>query len=256
MDQQQLEKYLDRIGYTGGRDLTRETLDGLIRAHISTVPFENITVFDFGEVPSIDPDDLYEKIVERRRGGYCFELNTLFLHLLTAMGFEAFPVVARVAKIPGPTRPYAHKGVIASAEGKQWYCDVGFGGPSPKGALEIREGEQTVAGHVHRILFRERDLMIQHLEGGEWGNVLCFPLRPIEACDFIPLNYYIGSNPASTFRLRRTVNLTLPDGSKALTGEHFTLRRGGTVAERDCADKAELEQLLRDEFGIDVTLPG
>ena len=254
MTNEQLENYLKRIGYQGSRELTAKTLDRLIWAHITSVPFENITVFDYDQVPSLDPEDLYEKIVERRRGGYCFELNTAFHHLLMTLGFEAYPVVARVAKIPGPTRPYAHKGVIASAEGKLWYCDVGFGGPGPKGALEIREGEQTVAGHVHRVLFRERDLMIQHLNGEEWGNVLCFPLRPIEPCDFIPLNYYIACNPGSTFRQRRTVNLVLPGGSKALSDRHYTLRRGDMVIERDCFDKTETETLLRDEFGLDVEL--
>ena len=67
MTEQQLEKYLERIGYTGSRELTAENLDALIKAHISTVPFENITVYDFDEVPSLDPEDLYKKIVEDHR---------------------------------------------------------------------------------------------------------------------------------------------------------------------------------------------
>ena len=256
MTEQQLDKYLERIGYTGTRELTAENLDALIRAHITTVPFENITVYDFDQVPSLDPEDLYKKIVEDRRGGYCFELNTSLHNLLTSFGYDAYPVVVRIVVMGGPLRPYAHKGVIAMAEGKKWYCDVGYGGPGPKGALEISAREQEIGGFIYRCFFREDDFIIQKKDAEAWGNVLILTGRPIEPCDFIPLNFYIAKNPTSLFRDHRIANLTLPDGSKALTGEHFTLRKGGTVIERDCADKAEVEALLREEFGIDVTLPG
>ena len=258
MTEQQLDKYLARIGYEGDRSLTGKTLDDVIWAHISTVPFENITVFDFDQVPSLEPEDLYEKIVEQRRGGYCFELNTSLHHLLMAMGFEAFPVVVRLIVMPGPPRPYAHKGVVAMAEGKRWYCDVGYGGPGPKGVVEIREGEQTVGGLTFRGSFEKKEgaFFIERKDPDGWHDVLYFPLHPIEPCDYIPLNYYIAKNPNSPFRMRRTVNLTLPDGSKALTDGHYTLRRGDLVIERDCADKAQVETLLRDEFGMDVDLPG
>ena len=138
MNKQQLEAYLDRIGYTGSRELTGATLDALIRAHVSTVPFENLDPCEFGITPSLEEEDLFRKIVENRRGGYCFELNTALHSLLLAMGFDAYPVVVRIIMGPGPARPYAHKGVVVRAEGKLWYCDVGFGGPGPKGVVEMR----------------------------------------------------------------------------------------------------------------------
>ena len=257
MTTQELDKYLSRIGYTGGRELTGANLDKLIWAHISAVPFENITVFDFDQVPSLEPEDLYKKIVDERRGGYCFELNTSLHHLLMALGYEAYPVVVRLIVMPGPPRPYAHKGVVAMAEGKRWYCDVGYGGPGPKGVMEIREGEQVVGGLTYRGSFEKKEgaFFIERKDPDGWHDVLYFPLHPIEPCDFIPLNFYIASNPTSPFRMRRTVNLTLPDGSKAMTNGHYTLRKGDLVIERDCADNREIETLLRDEFGMDVALP-
>ena len=100
MTNEQLENYLKRIGYQGSRELTAKTLDRLIWAHITSVPFENITVFDYDQVPSLDPEDLYEKIVEQHRGGYCFELNTALHGLLLAMGFDAYPVVVRIFSRP------------------------------------------------------------------------------------------------------------------------------------------------------------
>ena len=255
MNKQQLEAYLARIGYAGSRELTGETLDTVIKAHVSTVPFENLDPCEFDLTPSLDEEDLYRKIVEKRRGGYCFELNTALHALLLAMGFDAYPVVVRIRMGPGPNRPYAHKGVVAHAEGKLWYCDVGFGGPGPKGVVEMSGREQEISGGVYRCAFPEDYCEIQRRDGEEWNVLFRFPMHPIEPCDFIPLNYYIGGQPGFGFRVARTVNLTLPNGSKALSGSHLTIRLDGEVTERDLADKAEIEAVLREEFGIDVTLP-
>jgi Arylamine N-acetyltransferase len=255
MNQQQMEAYLDRIGYTGSRELTGQTLDGVIKAHVGTVPFENLDPCEFGITPSLEEEDLYNKIVVNRRGGYCFELNTSLHNLLLAMGFDAYPVVVRIIMGPGPARPYAHKGVVARAEGKLWYCDVGFGGPGPKGVVEMSDREQEITGGVYRCVFPEDYCEILHKDGEEWPVLFRFPMHPIEPCDFIPLNFYIGGQPNFGFRAWRTVNLTLPNGSKALSGKHYTRRIDGQITERDVETPQELEDLLRDEFGIVMHIP-
>lgn len=255
MDSRQAEAYLERIGYTGSRDLTGETLDGLIKAHIGSVPFENLDIYDWYLVPSLEEEDLYEKIVERHRGGYCFEQNTLFQGLLDALGFPVYPVVVRLLGRPGPLRPYAHKGLIAAAEGRNWYCDVGYGGPGPKGVVEIRDGEQEIGGVLYRGTTRPENFLIERKDGDIWTEVMYFAERPIEPCDFLPLNFYTARAEGSYFLADRMLNLTLPNGSKALTGKHFTLREDGNVTERDVTTKEELEQLMREEYGIDVQLP-
>ncbi len=255
MNGKQADAYLERIQYTGDRALTGKTLDELIRAHIGKVPFENLDIYEWHQVPSLEEEDLYHKIVDRHRGGYCFELNTIFGALLDALGFPVYPVVVRLLG-PGPLRPYAHKGLIASAEGKRWYCDVGFGGPGPKGAVELREGLQEIGGVTFRGNFRaDGTFLIERLDGEDWTEVMYFEERPIEPCDFLPLNYYQARFEESYFLMDRMLNLTLPNGSKALTGMHFTLRENGKVTEKDLASKEELEQLLREEYGVDVVLP-
>ena len=256
MNQQQIDRYLERIGFDGPINQDGDTLDRLIWAHISTVPFESLDLHEYGIVPSLNIDDLYEKFVVNRRGGYCFEQNTIFGQLLNDLGFPTYATVVRLLGPPGfPLFPYSHKGLVSEAEGKVWYCDVGYGGPGPKGAVEIRDGEQVVGGVTYRGTIRPDDFFIERKTEDGWANVLYFAQRPIEPCDFEPLNFYCAMRPDSGFRLNRTVNLTLPNGSKALSGKHFTLRVDGNITERDIETPEELEELLREEFGIDIHIP-
>ena len=256
MTEQQIERYLERISFSGPVRHDGETLDRLIWAHLSTVPFESLDLSEYGILPSLNVDDLYEKFVVNRRGGYCFEQNTIFGQLLNDLGFPTYGTVVRLLGPPGfPLFPYSHKGLVSQAEGKSWYCDVGFGGPGPKGAVEIRDGEQVVGGVTYRGTTRPNDFLIERKTENGWSNVLYFAQRPIEPCDFEPLNFYTAMQPNSGFRLNRTVNLTLPNGSKALSGKHFTLRMDGRVTERDVQTPEELEELLREEFGIVMHIP-
>ena len=120
-----------------------------------------------------------------------------------------------------------------------------FDGPADADALIFYPG-----GKVEETAYAP---LLHRLAG--WTNVLYFAQRPIEPVDFEPLNFYCAMQPNSGFRLNRTVNLTLPDGSKSLSGKHFTLRKGGQVTERDVTTHEELEALLREEFGIVIHLP-
>ena len=141
MNKQQIDQYLERIGFTGPIHHDGDTLDRLIWAHISTVPFESLDLHEYGIVPSLNIDDLFDKFVVRRRGGYCFEQNTIFGALLRDLGFPVYGVCVRLMGRPGPLRAFSHKGLVVHAEGKDWYCDVGYGGPGPKGVVEMREGD-------------------------------------------------------------------------------------------------------------------
>ena len=255
MNRQQIDQYLERIGFTGPVNHDGDTLNRLIWAHISTVPFESLDLHEYGIVPSLNVDDLFDKFVVRHRGGYCFEQNTLFGQLLNDLGFPTYGIVVRLL-FPGmPLLPYSHKGLITEAEGKTWYCDVGFGGPGPKGVVEIRDGEQIVGGTAFRGTIRPDDFLIERKEDDGWVPVMYFAQRPIEPVDFEPLNFYCALRPDSVFRLTRMVNLTLPNGSKALTEKHYTLRLDGNVTEKDVETPEELEMLLREEFGIVMHIP-
>lgn len=258
MDKKQTEAYLKRIGFQGEPSRTEETLGRLIRDHLEHVPFENLDVRDFGKTPRIDPESLYEKIVANRRGGYCFEMNTMFRELLEALGFSVYPVAARVMREGGEIPPFMHMMLICQVEGQDYLCDVGFGGPGPKGLVRFDETEQTVAGETFRLV-RERDMQgemrLDRKHHGAWVPTLQVADRLFRQQDFMALNYFCGAHPESMFRKVRIANLCTATGSKALADMELTIRDGDTVTKQVFGDKAQLEQVLEREFGLRVSLP-
>ena len=112
LSEEQTKKYLERIGLSYPLPLVPETLDALIYAHQCTVPFENIDTRLLHCPISLSSQDLYRKIVEERHGGFCFELNGLFLLLLRSLGFEAYACVSRVAAGFNTLRALTHRASI------------------------------------------------------------------------------------------------------------------------------------------------
>ncbi|MCD8249854.1 MAG: arylamine N-acetyltransferase [Lachnospiraceae bacterium] len=98
MNQTMLEAYFGRLGLPDTALRGEEYLSKLVRAHLEQIPFEDIDVYDFHKIPDLSEDALFEKLIVRKRGGYCFELNGLFLRLLQALGYEAYPVAVRITK--------------------------------------------------------------------------------------------------------------------------------------------------------------
>jgi len=247
--------YMERIKCRIPARMDGETLDRLIRSHLEQIPFENLDVIDFGKVPELDEDILFKKIVQKKRGGYCFELNILFKRLLESMGLFVYPVAARVLWNRDYIPPVSHMGLVTDIAGRKGFCDVGYGGPGPKGLLWLEEGEQSVAGERFRV---ERaangDFFIQRLHGKEWKQVLCFRDASVEETDFQVLNFYCARNEKVIFTQKRIVNLCMPSGSKALTDMELTVREGKKVYQTMYRDKKELEKGLLQEFGICVNL--
>ena len=121
-----LDRYLARITYDGPRDPTIATLRRLHRAHLLAVPFENLSIHR-GERIELDESWILDKIVERRRGGFCYELNGAFSALLRALGFRVDRLAARVYGAGGePGIPYDHMALRVRLE-RDWLADVGFG---------------------------------------------------------------------------------------------------------------------------------
>ena len=141
--------YLDRIVYDGPTEPTAATLAGLHRAHMLAVPFENLDLH-LGLRNVLDPGHVFDKVVRRRRGGWCFELNGLFALLLEHLGYPVTRYAAAVVLSDPPTRDFAHLTLRVDLD-DPWLADVGFG-DSFTGPLRLDEaGDQLREGRPYRL---------------------------------------------------------------------------------------------------------
>ena len=255
MDRTKILSYLNRIGAEEPAARDEGTLNRLIVSHLQTVPFENLDVVDFGLIPDLGEEKLCQKIVAQRRGGYCFELNTLFASLLEGLGYAVYPVGVRVVWNRDFIPPLSHMGLVAQLDGRRYYCDVGFGGPGPKGLLWLEPSEQDVGGEAFRVRAAEDgDWLVERSHHGEWKAVLRFADRPVRPVDFQLMNFYCARNEAVLFSRTRVLNLCTPRGSKALTGLELVVREDGGERRVTYGSRAELEAGIEREFGIKVSL--
>lgn len=262
------DAYLKRIGMKRPTALTKEYLDELVLAHQCTVPFENLDIFGLHKPISIVPSDLYDKIVTRGRGGYCFELNGLFVALLRALGYDAYSSPCRIARgeitTPGPVR---HRGNIVRLGGKYLFCDVGFGGPMPPAAVAIEDGVRQVVNGETYWFERRSDFwwMLKRLTKGKLevgmmgmtdGNddiheacVMLISHAMWEPVDFISPNISCYDGPDAPFAQRRVLNLRRPDGHISVTGNSLMRLKDGVREQREITDE-EIDRLTKEEFGI------
>ena len=143
LSEEQAKKYLERIGLSYPAAPTLETLHTLIWSHQCRVPFEDIDTSLLACPVSLSTQDLYRKIVEERHGGFCFELNGLFLLLLKSLGFDAYACMCRVAAGFTTLRALTHRASIVRLDGREYLCDVGLGGPMAPFAVELSSEPQT-----------------------------------------------------------------------------------------------------------------
>jgi N-hydroxyarylamine O-acetyltransferase len=175
-----LEAWLTRIGYSGSRTPSLETLEALISAQTQAVPFENVEVF-LGHVPRLDLGSLQAKMVGRKRGGYCFEQNLLFRAGLVALGFNVTSLMARVilGLDGGAARPATHMVLWVDLPGGAFIADVGLGRQTPTAPLAVRpDVEQRTPHDVMRLLRAGEELVLQASLGDEWQNLYRLSREP------------------------------------------------------------------------------
>ena len=238
--------YLKRIGLENF-DMKADlySLDKAIYAHLTHVAFENLDTWGRGIAPDIRINYLFDKIVNNGRGGWCFELNSLFYAFLKKVGFECYMVISHVMNGETELRPPAHCSVIVTLEGKKYFCDVGFGGSVPFGAMSF-EGDSRF-GFCLRKNGEFTELYNETL-----GCVaLQFRDVPVSAVDFVPLNFYISQLPTSPFRNELIVNIRYEDGSASLINRELKYRRGDEKIEKT-VDEAEIPHVLREYFFINT----
>lgn len=251
-DRLDLAAYLARIGEAAGPP-TRATLDRLHRAHVSSVPFENLDVV-LGRSIHVDIDGVARKLVRDRRGGYCYEHGVLFAAALEQLGFGVQRLLARIGHRPERPRPRTHMTLRVHADDGERLADVGFGAGLLT-SLPWHDGAEHVqGGWTYRFVTHEDGTReLQERGTGDWSALYSFSTEPQHASDVTMANHFTATHPSSPFVGQPVAMRREPDRRVRLRGR--TLEVGGpdgTQEQRAVTDD-ELPGLLTDTFGVPLS---
>ncbi|MBB2917319.1 arylamine N-acetyltransferase family protein [Cupriavidus alkaliphilus] len=258
LDAAQLDAWLARLGIAAPPSPTLQALDAVLAAHLASIPFENVDPLLRRPV-RIDLDAVFDKLVTRRRGGYCFELNTLLSAGLGALGYEVTPLAARVRwGVPDdvPTMT-SHMLLRVEVAHRSYVVDVGFGGPTPFRAMPLSEPADD--GFPYRLAsspaqaaasaFHSYDLQARGDAG--WIPVYRFDLTPQPPIDFVARNWYVSTHPESVF-LQRLMAARTDAGTRVTlaNGELAERAPDGSVRRTHLQHADAVVQALSARFGI------
>ena len=252
--------YLHRIGLTPGSvdHKDRNTLRRLQRAHVTTVPFENLSIVgtphrsENRRGVDLSPAALYEKIVERKRGGYCFELNGLFHDLLAALGYEVDRLAARVTS--ALQTPANHHPLLVHLD-EPVLVDVGTGPPMSRRPLPLDSTPRTdKAGVAWRVVESDRSdadyrAEVRSPDAEDWTGRYVFTSTPRPRSYFAAANDYLQSAPESPFTGDPLVALSTDDGYHKLSGSTLTHVANASTTERQVTTDERAAALAR-LFGL------
>jgi N-hydroxyarylamine O-acetyltransferase len=242
--------YLERISYSGPTAPTVETLSALHRAHMLTVPFENLDIALHHLIPC-DESAAVHKIVNLKRGGFCYELNGAFSALLRALGFKVTMLSARVAREDGSASPeFDHLTLRVDFE-DPWLADVGFG-DSFRDPLQLKADlEQPQDGRAYRF---RRDGASIHMErterDGSWKLQYSFTQTPRQLRDFAAMCHYHQTSPKSHFTQNTVCTRATLTGRITLADRRLIVTENGQRTERQLESEEEWRSALKEHFNV------
>ncbi|WP_288100677.1 arylamine N-acetyltransferase [Pseudomonas sp.] len=250
-----LALYLRRLGFDAPPAPTLETLRQLQLRHTGVFPFENLTTLS-GEPVLIDLPSVERKVLHEGRGGYCYELNNLYLALLQSLGFEARGISGRVV-MGQPESAWTartHRLSLVTLDGVRYISDVGFGGMVPTAPLLLDIADEQPTPHEpYRIEQHADGYTLSARVADEWRAMYIFDLQRQEDIDYAVGNWYVSTHPESPFVRQLMVARTGEGWRRTLNNGSFAIHRMGSDSERrQVADVQELIDLLENEFDIRV----
>ncbi|MGW0736654.1 arylamine N-acetyltransferase family protein [Streptomyces sp. NPDC002851] len=248
-----LDAYLRRIGYDGPRTATADVLRGLHRAHMSTMRFTNLDLF-MGLGVALDLPSLQRKLVDDRRGGYCFEQNLLFAAALERLGFTVTRHLARIRRGSSAVRPRAHAVLLVDVEGGRLLADTGFGDEGLIEPIPLLDGAQlTVGAWTWRIELDDDEWVLRSQRPDGWFDVYGVRLERHFPCDFETSNHYTASHPRSVFVGQLIVQRGDEQRRHTLQNLDLTTQHPDGRREHRRLAPEELAPVLEDVFGLTVT---
>ncbi|MBF4519299.1 arylamine N-acetyltransferase [Flavobacterium sp. ANB] len=247
-----LQQYLKRINFQGEIKLNLDGIKKLMQSQIFNVPFENIDV-QAGKTISLIGDDIVNQIVDKNRGGYCYQINGIFSLMLQEIGIPHYYIAVRPLVNPIPNAK-THLAIIATIENEEYLIDLGFGGNSIREPLKLSKIGTEVKQDFETftlIKTEEDEYLLQMQIGKEWSNLYSFDLNPQRWIDFKPANHYNYSHPDSVFTQNLIVVLQNPLGKKILFKNSIKTVTNG-ITEIVSFEENQLENILETEFNLKV----
>lgn len=251
-----ISAYLEHIQYHGQRQATWKVLHELHVKHTQAIPFESLSPFT-GQTVSLDIDAVLDKFTRQKRGGYCYEHNSVFQHVLRNMGFSAEGLAARVRlnAMDGVLTPRSHMLLLVEAEGEQFIADTGFGGLTL--TAPIRFATDIVQDTPHgpyRLLNRDDAYCLQTKTRGEWQDLYIFDLMRNYPPDYEVCNWYTATHPGSIFVTNLIAARPAPTGRHALLNRQYSFYHLDGRVEKKLLDSVEgIMDVLENEFRISTS---
>jgi N-hydroxyarylamine O-acetyltransferase len=244
----QLSAYLDRIHYSGSLDLTYETLAGIHRAHQLSIPYENLDIH-LGRYMPLEEAYLFDKMVIRRRGGWCYEMNGLLAWALREVGFNVTLLAGAIARETGDSTATGNHLVLRVDLDRPYLADVGFSFSFHQ-PIPLEPGVHQQKSRQYQLRREEAQWFFQNLTEG--GPTCDFTLESRPFAYFAPKSHERQIDPASDFVRFAFCHLFTANGIVRL--KEAVLRRyvGSDMTEQILEDEQTYEQVLFDEFGLKI----
>ncbi len=248
-----LDAYFARIEWGGTTRPTLETLAALLRAHMRHIPFENLDVL-LGRPIRLDLDALQRKLVDARRGGYCFEHATLFAAVLEALGFQPVRHSARVVlRVPRTASPRTHMFLTVALHEGAYAVDPGFGSLAPDVPVALGAATNALAGHPSHAFSRDGPYWTLRARTDD-DVVDCWvsTLEADNAVDFEMASHYTSTYAASAFVNNVMLRAFSGEARVSVMNRDVTIREGDAVRTLQLTDRTALRALLAERFGVDL----
>jgi len=246
-----IQDYLNRIQYSGSRDVTLQTLTSLHRQHLLTVPFENLDI-PLSRPIELSFENMYRKIVGENRGGFCYELNGLFYWLLNELGYSVQMLSAQVMSDGQVGPEFDHMLLLVELD-KLYLADVGFG-DSYLEPLPLDNQEHWQRGIGYRLVEDGKKIWVEEKKPEkEWNRLLVFTLQPHELHKFNPACLYQQTeNPSFTESNKCTIETAT--GRATFWNNALTVRENGDKKKYQIESEKDLRRLLLQYFNINLPL--
>ncbi len=257
-----LRGYFERIGYHGTVDPSLDVLQDLVTAHTRTIAFENLDPLLGRPIDDLSSEALADKLVRRRRGGYCYEHNGLFGDVLAELGFGVRRFGARVVwtRPPdAPVPPLMHTllAVTLPSDQQPYLIDVGFGGQTPTSPILLETGRvQQTTLEPYRLVEHGDTLVLQAQIRGDWQSLYQFAPRTAPPIDLNMGSWYASTHPSSHFVTGLVASIVTADARYTLACRNLAIHKGGATEKISLDGASAVVDILIDRFGINAADAG